>query len=83
VEGTCESGVPMELRPQAAGVETGRIADAGPTGPRPGTTRRVVRGRRVRVEMLGADGAWSPLFCYDEPPAGCRDDPRGGPEDLR
>ncbi len=69
----------MELQPRAASAETGRTADAGPTGPRPGATRRVVRGRRVQVEMLGADGAWSPLFCYDDPPAGSRDDPRGGP----
>lgn len=35
---------------------------------RPGVIRRVVRGRRVQVEMLGADGAWSPVFCYNEPP---------------
>ena len=42
---------------------------AEPTGPRPGAIRRVVRGRRVQVEMLGADGSWSPVFCYTEPPA--------------
>ena len=42
---------------------------AEPTGPRPGAIRRVVRGRRVQVEMLGADGSWSPVFCYNEPPA--------------
>ncbi len=39
-------------------------------GARPGAMRRVVRGRRVQVEMLCANGAWSPLFCYLEPPAG-------------
>ena len=73
----------MELQPQAASAGTGRIADAGPAGPRPGATRRVVRGRRVRVEMLGADGAWSPVFCYNEPPDGGQDDSRGGPGDPR
>ncbi len=36
---------------------------------RPGAMRRVVSGRRVQVEMLGADGSWSPVFCYTEPPA--------------
>jgi hypothetical protein len=51
--------------------------DAEPAGPRPGAMRRVVRGRRVQVEMLGADGSWSPVFCYNEPPADGRDDTSG------
>ena len=50
---------------------------------RPGAMRRVVRGRRVQVEMLGADGAWSPMFCYIEPPEGGQDDPRGAPGNPR
>lgn len=52
------------------------LPDAEPAGLQPGAMRRVVRGRRVQVEMLGADGAWSPLFCYAEPPpAGSQDAP--------
>ncbi len=41
--------------------------------PLPGAMRRVVSGRRVQVEMLGADGSWSPVFCYNEPPADGQD----------
>ena len=52
-------------------------------GALPGAMRRVVRGRRVQVEMLGADGAWSPVFWYNESPHGGRDDSRGGPGDPR
>ena len=50
---------------------------AEPAGPRPGAMRRVARGRRVQVEMLGADGAWSPVFCYNEPPVGGQGDANG------
>ena len=56
---------------------------AEPASPRPGAMRRVVCDRRVQVEMLGADGAWSPVFCYNEPPADGQDDPRGGIGDHR
>ncbi len=46
---------------------------AEPASPQPGAMRRVVRGRRVQVEMLGADGSWSLVFCYNEPPADGQD----------
>ena len=70
--------------PAPARAESGAAPPgAEPAGPRPGSMRRVARGRRVQVEMLGADGAWSPVFCYNEPPDGGQDDLRGGPGDPR